>query len=316
MNGKFAKIGLILIFVATIAFVSGCIGQQPEKAPATTTPVATTVSSPTPTPTASAVKKWSKTFGGSKDDEGDSVQQTSDGGYIVVGHTSSYGAGYSDVYLIKTDASGNKVWEKTFGGGNIDVGESVQQTSDGGYIVAGGTMPYGTGKGGVYLIKTDASGNKVWEKTFGGKDDEGHSVQQTSDGGYIVAGITNSYGAGGYDVYLIKTDASGNKVWEKTFGGSKDEEWSSVQQTSDGGYIIAGDTMSYGAGVSDVYLIKTDASGNKVWEKTFGGNKGDSGKLVQQTSDGGYIVVGTTNSYGAGVLNVYLIKTDANGNAE
>jgi hypothetical protein len=276
---------------------------------ATATPTATTTAT---TPT--AVKKWSRTFGGSGLDEGYSVQQTSDGGYVVAGYTYSYGAGEDDVYLIKTDAGGNKVWEKTFGGSSYDVGNSVQQTSDGGYVVVG-TQSYGAWSADVYFIKTDAGGNKVWEKTFGGTGDYGGtSVQQTSDGGYVIAGYTTPYGAEKMDVYLIKTDASGNKVWEKTFGGSNADKGTSVQQTSDGGYVIAGDTESYGAG-GDVYLIKTDASGNKVWEKTFGGSSYDVGNSVQQTSDGGYVVAGETHSYGAGSSDVYLIKTDANGNA-
>jgi hypothetical protein len=258
---------------------------------------------------------WKKTLGGSGSGSGNSVQQTTDGGFIIAGYTSIYGAGNRDVYLIKTDGLGNLVWENTFGGIDYDNGESVQQTTDGGFIIAGSTKSYGAGVIDVYLIKTDGLGNLVWENTFGGNDgDIGHSVQQTTDGGFIISGVTWSYGAGLSDVYLIKTDASGNLVWEKTFGGTGGDWGQSVQQTTDGGFIIAGGTDSYGAGNRDVYLIKTDASGNLVWEKTFGGSYHEFGYSVQQTTDGGFIISGDESSFGAGGYDVYLIKTDASGN--
>ncbi len=254
---------------------------------------------------------WQKTFGGSGDDDGYSVRQTTDGGYIIAGQTNSFGAGGWDVYLIKTDPYGNSVWQKTFGGSKLDVGCSIQQTTDGGYIIAGYTDSFGAG-GDVYLIKTDPNGNQEWQKTFGG--DVGYSVQQTSDGGYIIAGYTSSFGAGKIDAYLIKTDPNGNQEWQKTFGGSDLDFGNSVQQTSDGGFIIAGTTYSFGDLNGDVYLIKTDPNGNSHWQKTFGESDGDGGDSVQQTSDGGYIIAGRTRSFGAGEAEVYVIKTDPNGN--
>jgi len=261
--------------------------------------------------------QWQKTFGGSNQDYGESVQQTSDDGYIITGRTSFFGAGYyyHDVYLIKTDSVGNPQWQKTFGGSDDDQGYSVKQTVDSGYIMAGATKSFGAGDYDVYLIKTDPNGNLLWQKTFGGSDEEvGFLVQQTSDGGYIIAGTTYSFGAGDYDMYLIKTDPNGNQEWQKTFGGSGDDRGYSAQQTSDGGYIIAGENRSFGAGSADVYLIKTDPNGNSEWQKTFGGSRDDYGYSVQQTSDGGYIIAGATTSFGAAGPNVYLIKTDPNGN--
>jgi hypothetical protein len=151
-------------------------------------------------------------------------------------------------------------WTKTFGGSDNDVASSVEQTSDGGYIVAGWTGSYGAGSYDVWLIKTDSSGDMAWNKTFGGPDgDQAASVRQTSDGGYIIAGFTASYGAGGQDAWLIKTDSSGDMAWNKTFGGSGDDGANSVEQTSDGGYIVAGSSASYGAGGGDVWLIKVAA---------------------------------------------------------
>jgi len=213
-------------------------------------------------------------------------------------------------------AQPDTLWTKTFGGSDDDWGESVQQTSDGGYIIAGTTESYGAGGRDVYLIKTDGEGFQQWYQTFGGVSwDYGESVQQTSDGGYIIVGYTCSYGAGSYDVYLIKTNAEGNQQWSQTFGGISVDCGYSVQQTSDGGYIIAGWTYSFGAGYRDVYLIKTDANGNETWSQIFGGSDDDIGRSVQQTSDGGYIIAGYTGPY-AGTNDVYLIKTDANGNEQ
>jgi ribosomal protein S11 len=244
---------------------------------------------------------WAKTYGGIASGWASSVQQTSDGGYIVADCASG------DIFLIKTDANGNIIWAKTYGGIGYDDAYSVQQTSDGGYIVAGITWSFGAGSADIFLIKTDANGNIIWAKTYGGIGyDDAYSVQQTSDGGYIVVGTTRSFGAGSYDIFLIKTDANGNIIWAKTYGGTDRDGASSVQQTSDGGYIVAGYTESFGAGYSDAFLIKTDANGNIIWAKTYGGTYGDYACSVQQTSDGGYIVAG----YG----DIFLIKTDANGN--
>ena len=256
---------------------------------------------------------WEKTYGGINHDEGYSVQQTIDGGYIVAGTTHSSSAGTA--YLIKTDPEGSILWENYYGDDEyIYKAKSVQQTSDGGYIIAGtGHLPGATWSD-ASLIKTDSDGNPLWEKTFGGSSpDDANSVRQTDDGGYIVAGYTKTYAAGNYDFYLIKTDSSGNALWEKTYGGEGWDYSYSVWQTSDGGYIVAGNTSPDGS-TSDGYVVKTDSEGNIIWEKTFGGTDSDYLSSVQQTSDGSYILAGSTNSYGAGSNDCYLVKTDADGN--
>jgi len=210
-----------------------------------------------------AIETWERTYGGDTTDVGRSVRQTSDGGYIIAGDTRSQGSGYSDAWLIKTDASGNEVRSKTFGGPKGDLGLSGQQTSDGGYIIAGSTQSYAidTSSNDMWLVKTDPNGDVSWSRTFSpqGGPSGACSVQQTRDGGYIITGWTEpNSGQDNFDVGLIKTDPTGNTMWRLTFGGP-DEEWgSSVEQTADGGYVVTGSTTSSGAGFEDVWLFKTD----------------------------------------------------------
>ena len=260
-------------------------------------------------------REWDRTFGGSDQDVARSGKQTSDGGFILAGYTQSSGAGAQDVWLIKTDVNGNQEWEKTFGGGGSDVAYSIQQTDDGGYIIAGYTSSFGSGSTDVWLIKTDALGEEEWSRTFGGTEsDEARSVQQTDDGGYILIGTTRSFSDWYSDLWLVKTDANGIEEWNYTFGGNISDVGKSVKQTSDGGFILAGYTQSYGEGTDfDLYLIKTDPYGQGVWSKLFGGSEGDFGQSVIQTEDGGYIITGSTNSFGDSSGDVWLVKTDAEG---
>jgi len=255
---------------------------------------------------------WTRTYGGALTDRGRSVQQTTDGGYVIAGETASFGAaGGCDFYLLKTDANGDSLWTRMYGGTDSEKAYSVQQTTDGGYIIAG----YSSSRSNdVYLVKTDANGDALWTSIYGGGDfDLGRSVQQTTDGGYVIAGETASFGAGGCDFWLLKTDANGDTLWTQTYGGSDTDQSWSVQQTSDGGYIVAGYTLSFGAGGYDFYLVRTDANGDSLWTRTYGGTDSDKAFYVQQTTDGGYIVTGVTRSFGAGSDDAYLVKTDANG---
>ena len=308
----------------------------------------------------SAQITFQKAYGGAGDEYASYGIQTSEGGYLFSGYTSSFGSGYN--YLIKTDAYGNTAWTKHFGGVMDEATGRVLQTSDGGYLVSGSTANFTSANykaylmkmnsagvtqwtkiyksniagsyvsglvnktsdggyimtgyiragaiDGISLIKTNANGDTVWTRAYGGGGaEEGRDVHQTTDGGYIIAGNTNSFGAGGSDMYLIKTDANGDTIWTKTYGGPEAEQCTSVKQTNDGGYLIVGGTNSFGAGSGDVYVVKTNSGGDTLWSKTYGGTNSDGGGDIHQTLDGNYIIVGTTYSFsGSTFSNAYLLK--------
>ncbi len=252
--------------------------------------------------------QWNKTYGGSGSEYALHVSQTGDGGYAMVGYTNSFGAGGNDYWLVKTDAAGNMQWNKTYGGNGAEIAYGVVQTSDGGYVVGGYTISFGAGGNDVWLIKTDATGNMIWNKTYGGTgSDYGYDMVQCSDGGYAMVGYSTS--SGGTQVYLVKTDASGNMQWNKTYGANTEIGLHAIQ-TSDGGYAIVGWNYLNG---QDFLLIKTDAAGNMQWKQTYGGGGVDNGYALLQANDGGYLLTGNTNSFGAGGNDVWLVKTDAFG---
>jgi predicted secreted protein len=257
---------------------------------------------------------WSKTYGGTGNDigTGDTVQ-TSDGGYAVSGDTSSSGAGGTDFWLFKTDANGNMLWNKTYGGALDETCGDMCLAGDGGFALAGNTRSFGAEGRDVWLVKTDAAGNMMWNKTYGGTgDDYMLDVIQTSDNGYMMSGYTASFGAGANDAWLIKTDASGSMLWNKTYGGNLTDMGYGVVQTNDGGYTFTGYTSSFGAGGNDAWLVKTDASGNMLWNKTYGGNSTDQTYALARTSDGGYAMAGYTMR--GTLASAYLVRTDASGN--
>ena len=313
----------------------------------------------------SAQTVFEKTYGGSGwyYDYGRSVKQTSDGGFAIVGYTSYKTAGGYDVYLLKTDSNGILQWERRYGGPKSDKGFSVEQTSDGGYIIAGSAEQAGLSSNGpeLYVIKTDHQGQVQWERAYLGNGDwdEGHCVQQTQDGGYIITGtwsfngekafllklnsqgnedwfqtysgfrgywvqptpdggyiITGHTVSSGQQIYSLKTDRWGNYQWHENYG--KKGQGHSIEQTSDGGFAIFGYTdksPNWGSTNYDICLIKINASGQEQWTKTFGRSNQDYGYSGQQTSDGGYILTGCTMS-STRWREVYLIKTDSSGKLE
>jgi hypothetical protein len=294
--------------------------------------------------------QWEKSYGGSAEDFSWCVKQTSDGGYIISGKTSSsdgdvtgYHGGGSDYWVVKTDKSGTIQWQKTYGGSGEDKAGSVQQTTDGGYIIAGTTYSsdgdvtgFHGGYSDYWVVKTDDSGIIQWQKTYGGSGaDWGWCIQQTTDGGYIIAGNSNSNDGdvtgnhGGADYWVVKTDPLGNLQWQKSYGGSGNDEASGIRQTLDGGYIVAGYSYSTNGDVtgnhggSDFWIVKTDPSGTLEWQKSYGGSDNEeNGYGIQQTIDGGYIIAGITNSTDGDVTgkhwgtDYWVVKTDPLGNIQ
>ncbi|HSG81385.1 MAG TPA: hypothetical protein VLC48_03970 [Gemmatimonadota bacterium] len=196
----------------------------------------------------------------------------------------------------------------------MEVGNAVRELPDGGFIVAGYTSSHGAGEEDVYLLRTDAAGDTQWTRTFGGPgNDFGWDVLATEDGGYMIVGFTNSYGAGGDDVFVIRTDAAGTQRWARTYGGPGDERAWAFHPTEDGGYVIAAQTTSYGAGERDVYILRIDASGDTVWTRTLGGPGIDRIFATAPTEDGGSVFAGITNNESAGELDATLIRVDADG---
>ena len=260
---------------------------------------------------------WSNTFGGYSYEICYSVCQTVDGGYFLGGETQSYSSGPYDtnIYVIKTNEQGDLLWGISLGGTEDDRCYSVQQTADTGYILAGYTNSFSESTD-FWLVKMNEDGDSLWSKTLGRNNVEVcYSVQQTSDEGYILAGYTKIAGAIDADFCLIKTNEEGDSLWSRVFGEDSSDVCKSVQQTSDGGYILVGYTCSYGAGNCDYWLLKTNEYGDSLWSRTFGGIEDDVCNSVRQTSDEGYILAGYTKSFGSGEYDFWIIKTDENGDS-
>lgn len=308
---------------------------------------------------------WTRNYGGDYWNGGSSVQQTFDGGYIIAGRT-AIGDGDRQAYVIRTDQDGDTLWTKKYGGDLFNVAYSIQQTSDSGFVIGGYSKSYddywysmnliktnsvgelqwsktyqkhdhthgfsaletddygfvivGSTKQGiqdetrdVYLVKTDVNGDTIWTGTYM-QGDAGYSIAKTTDGGFIITGYTNSYGNENGDLFLLKINSEGIVTWTKAYGGLNLDVGNSVQQTIDGGFVITGLTQSNASGISDLYIIKTNSLGDSLWTKTYGGSGWDIGESIQQTNDGGFIIVGSTGSHGNDEGDVYLIKTDVNGN--
>jgi hypothetical protein len=255
-----------------------------------------------------SASEWAKTYDGSGREYASSIQQTTDGGYIVAGMSDSFGSGAfdEDLWVLRLNSVGDVIWQKIYRSDYQDDDEgarSIQQTTDGGYIVAGYL------NNDALVLKLDANGNVAWQKMYYSVEVSGwaNSIQQTTDGGYIVAGDS---GGGAGDAWVLKLDSNGNVAWGKTYGGSSYETAGSIRQTTDGGYIVAGSTQSFGAGGKDAWVLKLDSNGNVVWGKTYGGSLSDWANSIQQTTDGGYIVAGSTQNWNT----AWVLRLDGDGN--
>ena len=252
---------------------------------------------------------WSRTYGGSESDICYSSQQTSDGAFILAGLTSSAGAVGIDGWLVKAGPAGDTIWDRTSGGNQSDRFFAVQETADGGFICGGNTLSFGEGSADVWVVKTQGDGAEVWSHTNGGNQwDQCNALQQTSDQEYVLAGSTSSFGQGEYDFWLLRLTTQGDTLWTRTYGGADEEYCNSVRETADGGYILGGSTRSYGAGNSDMWVVKTDAGGNELWSRAYGTTGTETCRSVRETADGGFMVGGTS-----GDADFWLLKTDING---
>jgi len=291
--------------------------------------------------------EWEKKYGGSNNELLESLVQTKDGGYILAGWTLSNDGdvgenkGESDIWVLKLDIEGDIMWKKNYGGTSFEEATSIQQTTDGGYIIAGRTSSndgdVGQNNGGsdIWILKIDSIGNLLWEENYGGTEwEDAKSIQQSLDGGYIVAGRSFSSDGdvegnnGEFDYWILKLDAMGELEWEKNYGGTATDEARSIQQTTDGGYVVAGWTESgngdFGVnnGASDYWVLKLDNIGNLEWEMNYGGTSFDKATFIQQTIDGGYIVLGRSESNDIdltgnnGESDCWVIKLDSNGGVE
>ena len=303
--------------------------------------------------------EWQKAFGGTSADYGYCLQQTSEGGYVVAGSTNSFGKGGADLWIIKLNKVGEITWQRAYGGDKDDIGRSLQQTFDGGYIVAGETRSFGAGAADMWLLKLNSAGDVEWQRTYGTTgDDTALAVAQSFEGGYIVGGGSAPYGScvlkinplgdiewqvacggnriqsvlqmldqsfmvAGYryggesnEFFIAKIAYRGDIRWQKTYGGSKDDLAYSMRQTIDGGFILGGETQSFGVSKRDAWVIKINVGGRIEWQRTYGGPGDEDVRSVQQTADGNYIAAGKSGSFGVGAENFYVMKIYGNGDLD
>jgi hypothetical protein len=255
---------------------------------------------------------WTKVIGGSGDEGCSEVVEDRDGGILIIGVTTSFGAGGSDFYVIKLTTAGTLLWTKTFGTAANEDGNGMVLTADGGYAISGNTIV--SGNYDYYIIKLSSTWAVQWSKRIGGSGTEtAVDLAYTPDNGFIIGGFTTSFGAGGNDFYAVKLDASGSLVWTKTIGGPATDKCYGFSGTSDGGCIMSGYTLSYGAGSYDNYFVKLSSTGGVQWAEAEGGNLTETSLGIVQTTDGNYASSGITTSFGSAYVDGYVVKIKTDG---
>ena len=263
----------------------------------------------------SGVEEWFHNLTFSPTDRANMVLELPNTGFIIVGKTQSLEDGSEDILILKTNQSGHVEWSKNYGSFNDQSGDFIQLTLDGGYIICGQSVESYTGFNKLNLLKIDSDGDEIWNQSYGGNGDAyGYSVISLSDGSYLAIGMTRSLGELNGDAWLIKIDSDGNEIWNQSYGGNGTDIIRSIVLT-DNGYLLAGNTNSYGNGNNDIFIIKVDQAGVQQWSQTYGGNGTDVGRSISKVVDGGYIITGYTDSFGnSSSFNIWLIKIDENGN--
>ncbi len=255
---------------------------------------------------------WSRDFGGNGEETGNMVRPCSDGGYIVAGSSRS-GGGSQDFYLVKTNSQGDKLWERTFGGAGEEQAKWVEQSTDGGYVLAGSIKAVDSGILSIYIIKTDPTGKIVWDKTLGEtRSAEALAMHKNWDGSFVVTGYMQSV-SGIPQAYLMKIDNAGKVKWENSFASANIEKLQGIYQSSDGGYILTGYSQAPASNRRDLLLMKTDVNGDLKWRKSFANNNLQGGQSVIPTADGGFLIAGYRSQAGSSGNGIYLLKTDGNG---
>jgi len=263
---------------------------------------------------------WSRTFGGGDKDEAyTALIQTADGGFALAGMTSSFEVEDHAFWLVRMNADGDSLWSRVYSGQGEGDSHcfSIRQTADGGFALAGFTDASSDAHtGNFWLVRTDADGERLWSRSYGsGEGAQSSSLIQTSDGGFALAGISESFNTGRSDFLLVRTNSDGDSLWSCTYGGEAAEECYTAIQTSDGGFALVGSTNSFGAGESDTYFVRTDPNGNVIWSRTYGGVGGDASFSVIQMPDGGFAMSGFTDSFGSGESDYWLMRIGADGDS-